>query len=329
MPYELRPHDEDLATALRRVAGEQAHDAIAALRAALAHPVGDVDLDGEDVWDEGVHEARKSCKKIRAVARLCRDALGDAYRDVNAEFRDAAATLSDVRDGWTLVETTDRLTGLDDDAGSHDLLDAGPLRRLRERLCDRYLTLRQQADEEGRLQVALEALEAAASRIEAWPLDDDLAPAALQPSIERVYGRGRRWWEALADTVGEDPHATTHEWHQWRKRAKYLWYHVRLLTPVWPAVMEGVADDLDGLCDDLGEDHDLGVLVGLLRTGELVDPGATEQIVGAAAVQRHALRRDAADVAPRVYAEEPVAYAARVVAYLESPVVGGDGTDAG
>src|SRR5919108_3500582 len=60
--------------------------------------------------DEVVHEARKSLKKIRAVLRLVRPAIGDkTYRQENTCFRDAARPLTEVRDARILIETLDKL----------------------------------------------------------------------------------------------------------------------------------------------------------------------------------------------------------------------------
>ncbi len=36
------------------------------------------------------------------------------------------------------------------------------------------------------------------------------------------------------------PSRTDEAFHEWRKRAKDLRYHVDLLEPVWPEVMENV-----------------------------------------------------------------------------------------
>ena len=60
--------DEDVTDGLKRVAAQQAGDAIGQLES------------GEDPH-EAVHETRKCCKKIRAVLRLGRDALIQSMLD--------------------------------------------------------------------------------------------------------------------------------------------------------------------------------------------------------------------------------------------------------
>ena len=51
---------------------------------------------------------------------------------------------------------------------------------------------------------------------------------ALAPGVRRQYGRGA---DALA-SLGDAP--TDEQLHEWRKRAKDLWYHLRLLRDLWP-----------------------------------------------------------------------------------------------
>src|SRR6266850_1644487 len=60
--------------------------------------------------DEAIHDARVCIKKIRALLRLFRDALGDeTYRAEDTAYRDAARALSKVRDSAALLEIVDKL----------------------------------------------------------------------------------------------------------------------------------------------------------------------------------------------------------------------------
>jgi hypothetical protein len=68
-----------------------------------------------------------------------------------------------------------------------------------------------------------------------------------------VYKRGRnRLFDAYAAPSPDN-------FHEWRKRTKYLWYHVRILRPLWPAVLEELANEIHELSNLLGLDHDLAV----------------------------------------------------------------------
>jgi CHAD domain-containing protein len=60
--------------------------------------------------DESVHRARKTLKRARASLRLLRGAVGHStYRRENACLRDAARSLSRVRDARVMMETLDDL----------------------------------------------------------------------------------------------------------------------------------------------------------------------------------------------------------------------------
>ena len=317
MPYRLRTAS-DLASEIRRCAAEQASRAQATLAAGIAHGAGDVDLTAEDPWDEAVHDVRKRAKKIRAVARLCRDALGEGYRPANDTFRDVARLLSAQRDAWTLVETADTLREQD----ASTLPDADSIQHIDEvhhALVDRYADIRAAAGDDDLLRTVEVALRDATATITGWPLPDDLTPSDLAQSIHRVHSRGRRGWEDLHDTLGEDPDASGEAWHDWRKRVKYLWYQVRLLEDAWPGPMQALADELDELADLLGDDHDLMVLGDVLTDEGLVAPAVAEQVAGTAAARRHTLRRDAMALARRIYAEDSDAFTGRLVDYLEAP----------
>ena len=54
----------------------------------------------------------------------------------------------------------------------------------------------------------------------------------------------------------EDPD----KFHEWRKRVKYLWYHMDILQQAWPVMLQDTANELHLLSDFLGDAHDLVVL---------------------------------------------------------------------
>src|SRR5262245_12474922 len=89
--------DESLRKGLRRIARKE-------LEAVQEHVAGP----SHGSRDAAVHEARKSFKKVRAILRLVRPAIGErSYRYENTAFRDAARPLTEVRDAKILVETLD------------------------------------------------------------------------------------------------------------------------------------------------------------------------------------------------------------------------------
>ena len=93
----------------------------------------------------------------------------------------------------------------------------------------------------GRQQAAGEAIEMlseARARVVDWPLEDD-SFAALEPGLRRMYRRGRREWRAL------QKNPSVEGLHEWRKRAKELWYDHELLRELWKPVMKAVGDEAE------------------------------------------------------------------------------------
>ena len=130
----------------------------------------------------------------------------------------------------------------------------------------------------------------------------------MRPGLEREYRKGRK---ALRTVRGDPPAEAVHEW---RKRVKDLWYHLRLLHEVWPATMKGAADEAHALSDLLGDHHDLTVLIDDAREQAPDDPGLPELI--ALAERRQAeLLAEALPMGERLYAEKPRLFGRRVARY--------------
>ena len=87
-------------------------------------------------------------------------------------------------------------------------------------------------DSETRRRAARAAAEIAAGRaaVEDWSPTKS-GWKLLAPGLERTYKRGRaRFSDVLRDPSPENV-------HEWRKRVKDLWYHLRLLRDSWPEVL--------------------------------------------------------------------------------------------
>jgi CHAD domain-containing protein len=292
MSYKLDLGDS-LADAARASAREQLADGAEVLRKEHADdPVG------------SVHEARKNVKKSRAILRLVRSDLGDkTYRRENRALRDASRTVAHVRDADVMVETAEDLQ--EHFAGR---LPAAAFKRLRTALQRDARDSRSRAD--GELGADLiDALEAAAARVEDWPLDGASWSAARE-GIGRAYRRGRKAY-ALADA---EP--TTDNLHEWRKRVKDLWYHQRLLKPAWPEVLGAQADEAHTLSDLLGDDHDLAVLAERLEDDPPTDDtGAVLELIEE---RRAVLLAQIRALGRRVYAEKPKAFTRRIAHYVRA-----------
>lgn len=290
---------DDLAASVRTCAREQLGGAIEQLERAQEDPV------------EAIHEARKHLKKARALLRLVRPALGTkTYRRENAALRDAGLALSATRDADVLVETVDKLA----------TRFAGRLPAVVfEQVHAAFAA--EGGGEQPRAELApvVQALREALARVEDWPLDDAGWDVALA-GVARAYASGR---DAFA-VARREP--TPEHLHEWRKRVKDLWYHERLLAPVWPAVVGAHGEEAHVLSEYLGDDHDLAVLRARLGpVGPALDlPAAAGADVAALLVlvdERAAeLREQSERLGRRLYAESPKAFTRRLARYVRTAV---------
>ena len=288
MSYRFEP-GEKVERGVKRMAREQIDKALAEIDSA--------DLDPHD----RVHQVRKRCKKLRAVARLVRPALGGQYGDANRYWRDTARPLSDFRDAHALVETFDDVV----EAYADEIVD-GSLDPVREALVARRERVAPRERVEAALLDARQALESGRAALDVLHVDDD-GFDAVGGGVKKVYRRGRK---AMA-TALDDP--TPENFHEWRKRAKYLWYHTRMLRPLWPEVMKAWRDEADRLGDLLGDDHDRAILRQTLH-----DEPALGEVEGMPAylalLDRRSddLRNRARRLGARIYTEKPKRFVGRL-----------------
>ena len=267
--------------------------------------------DAEDDLAKAVHDTRKDMKKLRSLLRLVRDGLGERrYRTENARYRDAARLLSGARDAEVKLET---LAGLRERYPG-EAPPAEALERALEEERERLAGTAEDSEVHRRLAEAAEAIEQGGAEVDAWKFGSsgfDL----MRPGLERQYGRGR---EALR-AVRRDP--SEEAVHEWRKRVKDLWYHLRLLHELWPATMRSAADEAHELSDLLGDHHDLTVLIQEARDQAPDDPDLT-MLITLAERRQGELIAEALPLGERLYAEKPKQFAARLAAYWDARVPG-------
>ena len=255
--------------------------------------------------DRVVHEARKAFKRIRGVLRLVRDEIpAEDFARLNALFRDAGRRLSDVRTSAVLDETLQTLhQRYPRQLSDEDV--AGVLARLRAH----HEAMTQEVALGSALfdQVAAE-LRRGRKRMEELPLTGNHFPGS---GLRRVYARGRRGLR------NSQRHGRVADFHEWRKRVKYLRYQVRILSPAWPPVLTAVADELVVLSDLLGVDHDLAELHHtLVEHPELGLQGQEQgKLLGLIERYRDELEAQSFQHGRRLYVESPKDFTARIRAY--------------
>jgi CHAD domain-containing protein len=253
--------------------------------------------------DEGIYQARKRLKKLRAVLRLVRPSLDPAVFDrENAMLRDVARQLSLVRDADVLVEVTE---GLRPQRGR----DAA-FRRIVASATKHRRSVRREFFEGGSVLTGVrQSLSDSSSRLSDWTDNGPRSNDVLK-GLRRSYSRARQSFESARRSRDDT------RWHEWRKRAKDFWYHLRLFQRAWPPVLGAMISQCGDLADRLGEDHDL-VIIGH-RLAELVpesETGRESHRLRSLIAHRHdALRSEAREAGVKLFDEKPGAFIRRVEA---------------
>lgn len=259
--------------------------------------------------DKGVHDARKCFKKIRAVLRLVRAELGeDIFKRENIRYRDAGRRLAPVRESAVLIQTFDRIV----DRFANQLAP-GAFFGVRAELEAIHQTVTEQIlDHENHVPEVLEVLHQARQQVPHLPIiNEDFS--ALYGGLRRVYRRGRN---RLADAYAAP---SAESFHEWRKRLKYLWYHMRLLNPVWPGQLTALATELSEVADWLGDDHDLAELrLAVMQHPEWFrNEGELQVLLALMEYWRREFQIMAKPVGERIYVDSPKVFVNRIAAYWQ------------
>jgi CHAD domain-containing protein len=288
---------EGVPDGIRRMAGEQIDKAIAEIcEPSLAD-------------HEKIHQVRKRCKQLRALLRLVRPHLGDTYAHENAFFRDAARSLSPLRDAQSVLDAYDALMARFE----------GEVERARFAAVRRRLTLRKRqraqevTDLTQRLDQVRGLLEAARERVAAWPVDASGAEA-WRGGFEQSYRRARRAMSAAYEVPAPE------HFHEWRKGVKYHWYHTRILRPLWDKALAARADAGNVLGEMLGSHHDLVVLRATLldEAGGFGRGRPISALVELIDRRRSELESDARPLGMRLFAEKAARIGLRHARYWDA-----------
>ncbi|MHA7968026.1 CHAD domain-containing protein [Rhizobium sp. CAU 1783] len=286
MPYRIdpaHPFDEEV----RRVATEQLRSAIASLE---QQPRG---------LHEAVHDARKNFKRLRALYRLVLVDDAELFADENARLRDTARTLSLVRDATAMVETVTYLEGhaLNEDEARACAHARGTLTARRDALALQEMDLPQKAG--GAVEDCHEAIAAIAT----------LRLPKRQHKTARLLAKGWKRILQNARIALRECHDNAHEevFHDLRKASQTYWRALSLLRDIWPSAMRAKRAEARSLTEILGHEHDLALLTDLLDSEPALADGSEtfSHLLGAIIRQQQQLRRDALELADRVFADKP------------------------
>lgn len=281
MVYSFKQTDGTIQAQLHAIADYQMAEALAAL-----------DHEGMD-RAAIVHDVRKRCKKLRGLIRLVRKSFPD-YKDENAAFREVAHLFDDFRDAKVMQDTYDLLLDAFDDK-----VDRAAFSSIRREFTRRRKDLVSDEQWAQRSGQARKGLEKARKRAHRWSLDDQ-GWDALGGGFAKTYGRARK----AMKTARETP--TGENLHEWRKRTKYHWYHIRLINKIAPHLLEPRAMLLHELSDVLGDHHDLHVFAERLEGDPEAFADADTRAIVMAMIERKSveLEREAWRAGDRLLCDE-------------------------
>ncbi|APG59055.1 CHAD domain-containing protein [Christiangramia salexigens] len=265
-------------------------------------------LDEMKVHD-AVHEIRKRLKKIRALARLFRGEFGEAkFRSINNYFKEIGNDLSEIRDLTAHIETLELLKrtygptlNLDFFIPLNENIEAHRIAKVKEMMARDFFS----KELRFRLNIALDNLNN-------WSLSSSDINIIL-PGIKKVYARGKKNLKRSYLT----PDKTN--FHNWRKRTKYLWYQTLLLEDIWPGFFKSMESEIHELADLLGTDHDLMVLHEKINDQKFYFTYNSQKALILEMIKRSSseLRQKAKTKGQFIYAETPGNFIKRIKIYAD------------
>ncbi|CCH52054.1 hypothetical protein BN8_01027 [Fibrisoma limi BUZ 3] len=276
--------DESVAGNVNRILAEQATAAIDSLE----NP-------GESKG-ESIHDVRKRIKKIRALFRLVRSELDkDVFQQANSQYRTIGQTLSHLRDATVMIKTLEKLR-----EAKPNTISSRVFTTIRKALAQKEdHASREFFDDESNIRSVADALRQAPLAVPGLS-EKHHSFSALSPNMKGIYRRGRK---ALTLATQE---STIHNLHELRKEVKTIWYHTRLLEPIWPELFAAYKHEFGRLGELLGDDHDFGVLAQEIDSGRLLVRNAKtkETVLHLLHQQRTSLQEQIFPLANRLFAEK-------------------------
>jgi CHAD domain-containing protein len=252
-----------------------------------------------DTEDKSIHKVRTAIKRLRALLRLLRPAIGDrTFQQENTALREAAQHLAPLRDPVIGLHVIQRLRKKATGRKHRDLtvVEEHLIRAVAS-------TARQSAVPPA----TLRALAASRRRISRLPLPAVHWPNCA-PALEKTLRTCRRRGHQATD------HGDDRDFHRWRIRLKHLFYQLEFLLPVWPKRLRPMTKLLDKLQKRIGDDHDLVVLKTTLKelSGRIGRPALVRRVVRELEARSRKHRRKCEALAKKLHRLKPRAFLARL-----------------
>ena len=286
MAYRLQFY-EPLGEGIRRIFSEQ-----------VARATEDLSRDAQ-VPPSAIHNSRKAIKRLRALLRLARPALGSGtFRAHNQSLSRIAAVLAQTRDDDVIAETIGKLQAYFGDDGSKVLAP------LRARLAV--------AGANGRITVE------AAHEVAQWlrganedfsALDFQADLTHLESGLQKSYRKAAKAYDAANKNPANEA------FHDLRKTVQWHWRQMALISRAWPDYFKVRVDAARELSQILGDEHDLSMLRASVAERDDLTVDQQRPVIRLARARQEELRHEALDRAKLLLSEPPKPFAKRMAGY--------------
>jgi CHAD domain-containing protein len=275
MSYRIEKN-EALSTALGRIAAEEIALAMTELR--------------RPNRARAMHNTRKSLKRLRSLLRSLRVAFPQPlFRRENRRLAAAGRKIAPLRDVQVQLRALGKLRAKN---AAAKRIEKDLLRR--QRACTRQIPSLRRAVRQ-MLSVSRESFAALPARL--------ATPEHLAASLKRVYKRGR------AALKSARRNSTPESLHEWRKQAKILGHGLDLIERLCPKAAGTMMKRTEQLCQALGDDHDLFLVLQVLRREDAARPARDyRRLAGLISEKRGRLEKQAFKLGRKIYGEKPGAF---------------------
>jgi len=281
MAFRIKP-GEELPPAVKRMARAELRDA--------GRAIGDP----RRPLAERIHDARTAIKKVRALDRLVRSAVGRPARRADRRLRKVAHAVSGARDAEVVLKT------FDDFVADLDGRSSKPLAGARRDLAARLRASAGPLKRGGRVKRLRARLARERRKVKRWVPGADRW-RAIGPGFEQGYRRAR---DAMATAYRSE---SGEDFHAWRRASKTHRHQVHALAPLAPGILNPRLKTLDRLGDLLGDEHDLTVLEQTIRDEKscFPDERQRDRLLRLVGNRRLRLRRRAQSLGRALFAVRP------------------------
>jgi CHAD domain-containing protein len=250
---------------------------------------------------EAMHNARKALKRLRSLLRSLRVAFPKGvFRRENRRLAAAGRKIAPLRDVHVQLNTLGKLRAESIPAAQR--IERSLKRR--EDACLRKIPA---------LRRAMRQILTASQRTFASLPAQRATPAHLAAGLKRIYKRGRDDYKAARKET------TPKSLHEWRKQAKILGHCLKLIEQLGPKTAGNMIKDTEQLCEALGDDHDLYLVLQALRREDQSHPARDyRKLSKRITAKRDDLQACSFKLGKRIFNQKPGAFAHNLERWLRS-----------